>query len=99
MRFLTLFAAAAAVSSNTFGGALAVPLESAVEPPSHAPRGLDELPHLGPEVAIPDIDPSLSPVEALAELQSAVEKTIAHDKCKRGPTQCTLAKARIRKDW
>lgn len=53
-----------------------------------------------PEPTLPDIDSSLAPADALLELQAAADDIIAgHKKCKRGPKQCSLSNARIRRNW
>lgn len=46
-----------------------------------------------------NINPKLSPVEALEELQAAVEGKINSVETERSSGRCSPANARIRKDW
>lgn len=48
-----------------------------------------------------NIDPAVSPLEALAQLQQYAYKTLEQrdDVSKRAPEGCSLATATIRKDW
>jgi hypothetical protein len=50
--------------------------------------------------ALPEIDPSSDAVNALLELQKAVEQALAnHEENRDSSSKCTLANARVRKNW
>lgn len=85
MHFSRALVAAALAS---FGQVQAVPLEGA---------GLESRQS---DPALPDIDPSTDAVDALLQLQKAAEDVLeGHKEGNRGSKQCTLANARIRKNW